>query len=410
MKRRQLNPIQLFGSFIVLSVCLFVVLSSSGHQAEKLPRAGWNDATPLGGKGFRLTLDKLGYPTRLQTAALQKMPADAKVWLVLDPETRFSRAESKRLLEWVRRGGILLFCVRPQSYFFDAPDFGADGAPQSEGVEELRTALGIERSEGLQPKNGEFLPALVPIPLDTISNYRVGVKKASGSARTFSVSRPHFEVSGMPGGTIARLDIGQGRVLAFPDALLFTNYALSELDNANLASNFVRFHAPSGAVYFDERSSGESTRNSAPPTLLSYLLKPPVSYAMLQLLGAGILFWAFAGRRLGAPVALAPVAAVTRASQFAGAMGALFAKVNRPGAAASILGGRFRRRLAQRVGLSPAESDAILAQRAQEISGIPAPVTDRLLLQSRAPAQTMGDALRDAQEMERVLQKLENKV
>ncbi len=410
MKRRQLNPTRLFVGFLIFSVCLLGVLTNSGKQAEKLPRAQWSDATPLGGKGLRLTLQKLGYSPRLQTQPLQTMPADAKIWLILDPETRFSKSEAKTLLGWVNRGGILLFCVRPQSYFFGVPDFGADGASQSEGVETLRTTLGVTRSEGQQPTAGEFLPQLVPLSLDNVSNYRVGVQKASGSARTFTVSRPFFEVSGLPGGTIARLDgVGKGRVFVFSDALLFTNYALSKPDNANLVTNFVRLHALSGAVYFDERSNSESTRNTAPPTLLSYLFKPPASYALLQLLVAGLLFWAFAGRRLGAPVALAPVAAVTRASQFAGAMGALFSKVNRPGAAATILGARFRRRLAQRVGLSPAESDAVLARRAQEISGIPIAVTDRLLLQSRAPAQTLGEALRDAQEMERVLRKLEGK-
>lgn len=410
MKRRSLNPTRFFVGFLIFSLFLLAVLANSGHQAEKLPRAQWSDATPLGGKGLRLTLNKLGYRTRLQTAPLAKMPADAKVWLVLDPQTRFSKPEAKRLLAWVKSGGVLLFCVRPQTYYFDEPEFGADGKAQSEGVEEVRDALGIARSEGFQPKAGEFLPALAPLSLDPISNYRVGVTKASGSARTFAVMRPHFQICGEPGGTIARIDgIGRGRVFAFPDALLFTNYALSEADNANFVTNFVRLHAPTGTVYFDERSSGEAAIDTAPPTLLSYLVKPPTSYAILQLLVAGLLFWAFAGRRLGAPVALAPSSAVTRASQFAGAMGALFSRVNRPGAAATVVGSRFRRRLAQRVGLSPSESDAVLAQRAQEIAGIPAAITDRLLLQSRAPAQTVGEALRDAQEMERVLQKLEGK-
>ncbi len=409
MKRRKLDPTRLFVGFLIFSVCLLAIFTHNGQQAEQLPRAQWGDKSPLGGEGFRLTLQKLGYSTQLQTSPLQKIPANAKIWLIIDPETRISTLEAKKLLDWVKKGGILLFCVRPQSYFFGAPTLGADAGAQSEGVETLRTTLGIGRSEGSQPKTNEFLPDLVPLPLDTISNYRVGVKKASGSARTFEVSRPHLEVSGMPGGTLARIDLEKGHVFAFPDALIFTNYALSKDDNANLLTNLLRAHALNGTVYFDERNGGEMARNMAPPTLISYLRKPPASYAILQLLGSALLFWAFAGRRLGAPVPLSPNEAVTRASQFAGAMGALFSKVNRPGAAASIIGTRFRRRVAQRLGLSPAESDQVLARRAQEISGIPTQITDRLLLQSRAPAQTMSEALRDAQEMERVLQKLENR-
>jgi hypothetical protein len=194
-----------------------------------------------------------------------------------------------------------------------------------------------------------------------------------------------------------------------PDALLFTNYALSKDDNAILVTNLLRAHAPRGTVYFDERKHGDEAAPVESRGLIALLKKPPISYAVLQLGVAGLLFWAFAGRRLGAPVPLPDRSPVTRASQFAGAMGALFLKTNRPGAAAALIGTRFRRRLATRLGLSPAESDLILAKRAQEVAGIPLEITDRLLLQSRAPATTASEALRDAQEMERVLQQLEGR-
>lgn len=409
MKRRKGNPLLFVIGFLVFCLGLLGTATNKGKQAETLPRAQWSDATPLGGKGLRLLLQNLGYTPKLQRQTLQSMPPDAKIWLILDPETRFSAPEAQKLLDWTKKGGILLFCVRPQASFFGVFAPGMDSEEQSQGIETLRTALGIERSRGQQPKAGEFLPELVPLTLDTTSNYRSGVKVASGSARTLNINLPYFEIAGPPSGSIARRDVGRGHVFAFPDALLFTNYALSKADNANLVANFLRVHVPNGAVYFDERSGGQAAPNASPPTLWTYLLRPPASYALWQLAAAGILFWAFAGRRLGAPVALAPGAKVTRASQFAGAMGALFSKAGRPQAAAFLIGARFRQRLAKRLGLSPAESDAILAQRALEVAGIPFEVTDRLLLQSRAPAQTTAQALRDAQEMERVLQRVEGR-
>jgi hypothetical protein len=297
---------------------------------------GWNDATPLGGKGLRLLVDKLGYTPRKQTEPLRKMPADAAVWLLLDPETRFPKKEAMLLLDWVKKGGILVFCARPNDNYWTP--YGDE--PESEGVEEVRRALGVESSPSSAPKAGEFLPELAPLSLDAVSNYRAGVKAASGSRRTSQITRKHLEISGPPGGSLARLDIGKGVIFVAPDALLFTNYALSKPDNAVLVSNLLRVHARSGVVYFDERSHGENAIDTAPETLISHLKKPPVSYAIGQLLLAGLLFWAFAGRRLGTPVGIPEGGPVTRASQFAAAMGALFLKTNRPQAAAAILGTR----------------------------------------------------------------------
>jgi hypothetical protein len=403
MRKRRIDPTRVIVGLIIFLVCVFGLFGNSGKQGNTLPRAQFSDRTPLGGRGLALMLEKLGYTVNRQRAGLQKMPADAKIWLILDPQTRFSKREEGKLLNWVRQGGTLLFCVRP------ANDYSFVQDKPSEGIEALQTALSTTRSEGDVPHPDAFLPGLTNLSLDTVSAYRSGVKIARGSSRVFTVSRPHLEIADEPGGNIARIEVGKGQVFVLPDALLLTNYALAKADNAVLVSNLLRLDAPSGAVYFDERQSGADAVNTEADTLLSYLRKPPVSYAVWQLFFAALLFWAFAGRRLGSPVSLPGSGPVTRASQFAAAMGGLFSKTNRPQAAAQLIGNRFRRRLAQRLGLSPAESDAVLARRAQEIAGIPFEITDRLLLQSQAPPDTMGEALRDAQEMETVLRKLEGR-
>jgi hypothetical protein len=403
MKKKRKDLTRFWVGLIVVGALLVALMNYSTSQAGKEPRAGFSDATPLGGKGLRLVLENLGYTVARQSEPLRSMPAGAKVWLILDPETRFTTEESKRLLAWVKKGGVLLFCVRPDGVF------GFSLEEPSEGIEWLHDTLNISHSDFQVPGATDLLPPLTPLALDNVSNYRNGVKKASGSSRSFQVGRPHLEVAGSPGGIIARIDAGAGHVFVLPDALLVTNYALSKDDNTTLVTNLLRAHAPKGAVYFDERNHGKSAPAPESTSLISYLKKPPVVYAIWQLLVAGLLFWAFAGRRLGAPVPIPGSGPVTRASQFAAAMGALFSKTNRPKAAATLIGNRFRRRLAQRLGLSPADSDAVLARRAQEVSGIPFEVTDRLLLQSRAPAVTVAEALRDAQQMEAVLRQLEGK-
>ena len=268
---------------------------------------------------------------------------------------------------------------------------------------------------GVAPqKSQKSLPDLPAVSFDVPSNARAGVKSAVNASGGIGIGRAHVAIAGAPGGTIARIPYGRGQVWAVPDAWIFTNYGLSQPDTAVLVSNLVRTRAlPIGArkaVYFDERAHDENQRPPRPDTLINRLRKPPISTAILQILFAGVLLWIFAARRLGAAVPLPTRGPVTRASQFAQAMGALFSKTSRPAAAADIIGQDFRKRLASRLGMSPSENDAVLARRAHELSGVPYEVVDRLLLQTRTPAQNEAQALRDAQEMDAVLQRLEGRV
>jgi hypothetical protein len=162
-------------------------------------------------------------------------------------------------------------------------------------------------------------------------------------------------------------------------------------------------------VYFDERHHGEDLQSKVEPNLLFYLWRPPLRYALLQLLVAALLVWAYFGRRLGAPVPLPGGGPVTRASQFAAAMGALFRKVNRPRAASVIIGEQFRRELTKRLGLSVADPDELIAARAAEATGYSTRVIDRILLQSKAPDDDEERALADAQLMEKILRSFDQR-
>jgi hypothetical protein len=257
---------------------------------------------------------------------------------------------------------------------------------------------------------GNPLPKLQPLNVGAVALYWSGVKSASGSNGVISIRRPFLEVAGSPVGTqLARIDYGRGRVFVIPGPLLFTNYGLNNPDNAVLATNLIRLHAPAGsAVYFDEREHGEltSSNDDFKPGLLYYLWQPPLRWALLQLLLAGLLLWGFYGRRLGSPVPLPEAEPVTRASQFAIAMGGLFHKVGRPRAAGAVLGEEFRREVTRRLGMSPSDSDGEIAERAARVTGLPAPMIDRLLLHAKVPRDHEADILSDTQEMQLVIERL----
>lgn len=395
---------------LFLLACWLSVAGQRKPEENRYPRAGFNDTKPLGGKGLRLLLQRLGYTVQRHTARIDSMPSDARVWLLLDPDTGFSRKESWLLLQWVKDGGTLIWAAPP---WWSIDDSGG----RNPGMAELGERLKVKPSTDYLVFNGRSsgsagdLPSMTPLSFGAASDLRAGVNKASGSGGTITIDRSYLELAGNPNGVeIGVIPIAAGHVIVLPDALLCSNYGLSKDDNAVLVSNFVRAYAPSGGVYFDERQHGDvGAAEKIEPNLLYYLSHGAARLALLQLATAGLLLWAFYGRRLGAPVPLPDQEPVTRAGQFALAMGMLFRKANRPRAAAEILGEEFRRALARRVGLSPHDPDAILANAAARATGLPERMIDRLLLKSKNPATTEAEALADAQDMETLLRHLDQR-
>lgn len=396
----------------VLAILLFVGACVLGAWSQyrkvpqiEVPRARFNDATPLGGKGLRLMLERLGYEVKREDGVLQSIPADARVWILVDPQAGFTRREADDLLKWVKNGGTLVWAVPLLTTNGSA--FSSSNSGQQKLLDELKTSQTPSNSFVPRP-NDDPLPPLSPLQQSTVSEYWSGANKASGSNEGMQIKRAHLEIAGSPVDTqLAAIPYGKGRVFVAPDALLFTNYALSKPDNAVLVTNFVRVHVPSGTIYFDERNHGEDLKAEITPNLLYYLWRPPLRYALLQLLVAGLLLWAYFGRRLGAPVPLPGSGPVTRASQFAAAMGALFQKANRPRAASVIIGDNFRRQLTRRLGLSISDADDLISQRAAQMTGYSSRLIDRLLLQAKTPDDDEARALSDAQQMETILRRLD---
>ena len=405
-RRPRLNGVYVLIGLLFAAACVLGMMAQKGGEsAIDAPRARFNDASPLGGKGFGLLLRRLGYSVHLQDEALATMPKNARVWVLLDPETRFSRRETDLLLNWVRGGGTLIWACAP-----NAMSFSWNKSSDQSAHALLCQKLGVTSSYGFTPDDAP-LPVLTPLTPASANEYWSGVSKATASADILKINRPHLELAGTPVGTeLARISVGSGQIFVMPDALMWTNYALDKPDNAVLATNLIRLHATSGGVYFDERDHPDpdpatGTAASA-PDLADYLWRPPLRWAILQLLGALLLWWALAGRRLGAPVPLMEQEPVTRAGQFAQAMGSLFRKANRPVAVAQTLGNSFRRETTTRVGLPLDASDDLVAERVAQATGLPAQMIDRLLLRAKAPATTETEILSDVQEMEIVLRAL----
>jgi len=382
------------------------LLLTRHEGGDGIATAHLSDTSPVGGRGLGLVMERLGYTTQSANEPLRAMPRDARVWFLLDANTRFSNREANLLLKWVKDGGTLIWAcpATPQSFW-----------GQSEaraGLDHLKQLLGADVS-GTPTFAANGLPNMVPVSLDSVSNYRVGIAGVAASEAVLSLSRAHLNIAGSrfaPGGSVARVDgVGRGHIFVFPDAWMLSNYGLSKPANATFVANLIRVHNSNpkgGKAYFDERQHDETLAPPVPDDWPAKLRQRPVVFAVWQLLLVGLGTLALVSRRLGLPVALPTQAPVTRASGFARAMGGLLFKAARPKAAAQIIGETFRARLARRIGMSPRESDEVLSARAHEISGIPRETLSRALIASRAPATDETSALRDAQAMERILEQL----
>ncbi len=411
---KRINRTRLFVGLLIALVVGIAFVAARHEGGDPSPPVHPRDASPEGGRALALVLERMGYTVQTQAAPLQQMPSDARVWLLLDSGTTFSDKEADALLEWVRKGGTLLWV--PPSYSYSV----TSGSTARPGADVLKGKLGI--STGGQPNfDANGLPRMTPVTLDAVARYRTGVKTASSSGASAAAAgfndreadgtvRGALQVTG--DGAILRLDEGSGHVFVFPDAWMLSNFGMAQPSNATLIANLIRADtlgasgANGGAVYFDERRHDNTLAPPAPDDWPARLRQRPVVFALWQLLVVGLGTLALVGRRLGAPVALPSSAPVTRASGFARAMGGLLLKAARPKAAAQIIGESFRARLARRIGLSPRDSDDVLAGRAAEISGLDRDLLARALINSRAPATDETNALRDAQQMERILERL----
>jgi hypothetical protein len=168
----------------------------------EVPRARFHDASPLGGKGLRLLLERLGYSVKRCDEVLSAMPADARVWILVDPQAGFSKGEASQLLSWVASGHTLIWATGS----ITERVFGSIPTPSAlignTGQSHLRETLGIKQNLNMTPvmfrRNDDVLPPLSPLQQNTLSDYWCGVSKASASGDAIQIDRGNLAIAGTP--------------------------------------------------------------------------------------------------------------------------------------------------------------------------------------------------------------------
>jgi hypothetical protein len=260
------------------------------------PPLASRDAGPNGSLALALWLDRLGY--RVTTlAGATSTPDDAIGDLfVLEPAEPFSASDARAVLDWVRRGGTLVYVPGPLAAV-EASDFALG--------DQLGTALDVRLQVAPGPGSADVRPAVPSLPFfDAPRGTRFTASGPWILALGTDAWVPLLELpSGSSRGNTtpvvaAERRYGSGRAYAVSAPSFFDNTHLSEADNASLVLNILARGGANRVVAFDEYHHGEITA----PDLAAAVRGSPWGWALIYGATLTFIFAVWSGRRFGPPL------------------------------------------------------------------------------------------------------------
>jgi hypothetical protein len=342
--------------WLAIGVGLVLVALAAGG-----PNSATRDLDPAstsatGTKALSLLLGEAGAEVNVRSSA----PDAATDVAVLLSDTT-SPAMTDDLRRWVEQGGTLVV-ADPRSSF----DPTASGTTELLGLVQISLPAGDCRIE----------------PLANIDRIA-----PSGEGVRFSVPETSSGCFTDDSGAAFAVDTptGRGHIVALGSPTVFVNQALTRDDNAVLAVDLMAPRPGTRVTILWGMSGGDSRDRS-----VSDLISIGVRLAFLQLIVAFAVYAWWRARRLGPPV-LEPQLVQIGGSELVVAVGNLLQQTHDPDRAARLLRADLRRRLAERMGLPPSASAAVIAEVtaarsdvdqdriARAVSDIPIRTEDELL-------------------------------
>ncbi len=320
---------------LVVVLALGAPRSSNGVDAMDPHATG-----PSGAKALVLLLQQSGAHVEVTS----HMPGPGTDVALLAVDTT-SQTQTDQLEGWVRAGGILVV-ADPASSFVPVGSTSS-GSPLGLGLAGPPIAPGscdIAALSGL----GRVWPS------DSGSFYAV----PSGSGRCYSSGIRAFVVD---------TPVGRGRIVAVGSPNVWSNDALGKYDNAGLATDLLAARVGTRVSVLWGMNPG--SQGAAGGTDLGSLISAGIKLALVELLIAfGVYTW-FRARRLGKPVEEVQLVQIG-GSELIAAHGHLLAQTRDPDRAARLLREDLRRRLAERLGLSPTAPPEVVAEVTASRAGV----------------------------------------
>lgn len=359
------------GLFGVLIAFVVVGPGRTPPQAPNIPST--YSRAPHGALAFYEWTRAMGYDARRLEYRPFEVTDDDAVLVMLSPSETVSRAHARDILEWVERGGTLIFAD-------DAPTVFSQSDALLDALQMRITVLTdtqmIERAPALQPVFDQ--PPVREIAVRT--------------RRTLTPQRNDYApLFGAPGQVlIAGIRIGNGYVYISATTHPFTNSGLRDQQHAALVLNMLRRAPPGGRILFDEYHHGLA----APPSPTDGLLATPWGWAGVYVATATALFLVLGGRRFGRPAPLREETVRRSSAEYLDSMADLYQRGGKRQYLLQHFYADFKRRLAKPYGVNPQLDDREFVYQMARARSIDETALLALLAQLRATPASDADLLR----------------
>jgi hypothetical protein len=308
---------------------------------------------------------------RVESPLLDDVLAGADVMFVIDPVFPMEGEEGRQLFEWLRGGGVIVCTPATDEFLRDVRRgrVGAEDEDYPRTTRRFRRAWDtMEHIASSVPASASRLPlardvSQVELASSEVLDHDAEYGTEGGGRETLFIDSV--------GVRVAARTVGRGRVIVLSDGSFLANAWLGRKDNAVLAVNVVSYaisQALGKRVAFDEYHFGFGARPTGWGSLTGLMFRTAPGWAVLSLTAAGVLYLFYRGRRFG--TRRAPVRTRRRSKlEFVRSVGATWRAVGANTLAFRLIFQWFRRRGAQRVGLTVSAPSAEIASRLAECTG-----------------------------------------
>lgn len=298
-----------------------------------------------GARAAWLLLQDLHYNVRAwedSPAALQSTPQDALL-IIAEPTEFPSGHDRAALLDFVNRGGRVLFCGETLGTFF--AHAGTPYNPPQSGWEDFHA----------------IFPGRVTQGAGTITLRAQSVWKKRSSSLLWLYGTDDWA-------TVVEWKIGAGSVLWWAGATPLTNAGITQTGNLNLFLNSIA-DSPQGRpsmILWDEYFHGQRTG------LISYAAQTPALWAAAQVLLVGLAVLFTFSRRSG-PVLSPPAPSRLSPLEFVDTMGGLYRRAGAASIPVEIAYRQLRAVLIRRLGVAATMNEEDIARLAEQRFGLAGP-------------------------------------
>lgn len=345
-------------ALLVVGAMVAQVASDRTERSPGRPALSSDDDGPAGALALAVWLEQLGYRVERPVTG-GSSPSEAIGYLfVLHPIQQISSNEARSTVDWVRRGGTLIY----------VPELFTQGATTPfESGDGLDRQLDLAPSVGIVSLDRRVLPPSFPFfTAPPAVNLSVGVSNVLNPSNAAWVPLVEVDVGGRRRVVVAWRRYGAGQALAIGCDDFLSNLHLGDADNSAVILNVLARGSQNRVVRFDEFHHAPAVQ----PDLIAVARVSPWGWALAYLAVVCFLFALWSGRRFG-PAIIREEPPGRSTGDYVSAFAGLLQRNVAKGSARAWSQGQYRRlvrrRLARtqgvRVDLPAADLAKILAER-----------------------------------------------